>query len=142
MIKLDLVTLHGIKSSGEVYEVLLPTPLGQIAVFENHAPLVSIASPGIIKVRVKPNDPDDFMEVFATNGGVIEVEDNAVRVLVDEADAPEEINEQEAQKAVQDAKNLLATAKDQVSLDNAMSMIERTATRLKVAELKRRRRRN
>ena len=142
MIKLDLVTLHGIKSSGEVYEVLLPTPLGQIAVFENHAPLVSIASPGIIKVRVKPNDPDDFMEVFATNGGVIEVEGNAVRVLVDEADAPEEINEQEAQKAVQDAKNLLATAKDQVSLDNAMSMIERTATRLKVAELKRRRHRN
>jgi F-type H+-transporting ATPase subunit epsilon len=142
MIKLDLVTLHGIKSSGEVHEVLLPTPLGQIAVFENHAPLVSIASPGIIKVRVKPNDPDDFMEVFATNGGVIEVEDNAVRVLVDEADAPEEINEQEAQKAVQDAKDLLANAKDQVSLDNAMSMIERTATRLKVAELKRRRRRN
>lgn len=141
MLKFELVTLRGTKFSNEVHEVLLPTPLGQIAVFEHHAPLVSLASPGVIKVRVKSSDPDDFMEIYATNGGVIEIEDNIVRVLVDEADAPEEINEAEAVKAHEEAKRLLKESKDRLSLDHAQSLLDRTSVRLKVAELKRHRKR-
>jgi len=141
MIHFELVTLSGTKFGDSVYEVLLPTPQGQIAVFPHHMPLVSIASPGIIKVRKKQNDPDDFMEVYATNGGVIEVTDNKVRVLVDEADSSEEINEKEAEKARQEALELRANAKDLVSLDKAQAIIDRATTRLQVAELKRRKRR-
>jgi len=141
MLKLQLVTLNGTKSANDVHEILLPTPQGQIGVFENHSPLVSLASPGIIKVRVKASDPDDFMDVYATNGGIIEIADNVVRVLVDEADDPDEINEQEALKAHEEAKNLLKTAKDQVSLNKAQSLLDRTGVRLKVVELKHRRKR-
>lgn len=141
MLKFQLVTLSGVKSSNDVHEVILPTPQGQIAVFENHAPLVSLASAGIIKVRIKPNDPDDFMDVYATSGGVIEVSDNLVKVLVDEADDPDEINEQEVLKAQEEAKSLLKTAKDQISLAHAQTMFDRTTVRLKVADLKNRRNR-
>jgi F-type H+-transporting ATPase subunit epsilon len=141
MLKFKLVTLSGIKSSNDVHEVLLPTPQGQIAVFEHHSPLVSLASTGVIKVRQKAGDPDDFMDIYATNGGVIEIANNTVKVLVDEADAPEEINQQEAEKAHQEAKNLLKDAKDQMSLDHAQTMLDRTSVRLKVAELKNRRKR-
>jgi F-type H+-transporting ATPase subunit epsilon len=141
MIHFELVTLSGIKFGDSVYEVLLPTPQGQIAVFPHHMPLVSIATPGVIKVRKKQGDPDDFMNVYATNGGVIEVVDNKVRVLVDEADSSDEINEKEAEKAHQEALDLRKSAKDQVSLDKAQSMLDRSAVRLKVAELKRRKRR-
>lgn len=141
MIKFELVTLSGTKLSDEVYEVLLPTPQGEIGVFQYHMPLISIASPGIIKVRRKHNHPDDMLEHFATNGGVIEVLDNTVRVLVDEADQPDEINEQEAQKAIEHAKKLQAEARDQVSLAKAQNLIDRSQVRLKVAELKRRKRR-
>ncbi len=142
MLSLQLVTLNGTKSKSDVFEVLLPTPQGQIGVFENHAPLISLASPGIIKVRVKPNDPDDFMDAYATNGGVIEIADNIVRVLVDEADDPDEINEQEALRAQEEAKNLLKNAKDQVSLSHAQSLLDRSGIRLKVVELKHRKRRH
>lgn len=142
MLKFQLVTLNGTKSSNDVFEVLLPTPQGQIGVFANHSPLVSLASPGIIKVRQKAGDPDDFMKVYATNGGVIEIADNSVRVLVDEADDPEEINEQEAKAAQEEARNLLKNAKDKVSLDHAQTMFDRSAIRLKVADLKRRNRRH
>lgn len=141
MIHFELVTLSGKKFGDSVHEVLLPTPQGIIAVFEHHMPLVSIASPGVISVRKKSNDPDDFMETYATNGGVIEIVDNGVRVLVDEADRAEEINEKEAEKAHQEALELRKNAKDQVSLDQAQSMLDRSAVRLKVAELKRRKRR-
>lgn len=138
MIHFELVTLSGTKHAGDVYEVLLPTPDGQIAVFPNHMPLVTIASPGIIKVRAKSGDPDDFMKVYATNGGVIEITDNKVRVLVDEADSSDEINEKEAERAHHEALELRKTAKDQLSLDKAQSLLDRSAVRLKVAELKRR----
>lgn len=140
MIHFELVTLSGTKFGDSVYEVVLPTPDGQIAVFPHHMPLVSIATPGIIKVRKKQGDPDDFMNVYATNGGVIEIVDNKVRVLVDEADSSEEINEKEAEKAHQEALELRKNAKDLVSLDHAQSLIDRTSTRLKVAELNRRKR--
>lgn len=142
MLKLQLVTLNGTKILNAVHEVLLPTPEGQIAVFENHAPLVSLASIGVIKIRHKAGDPDDFMDIYATNGGVIEIADNTVKVLVDEADDPEEINEQEAKAAQEEARNLLKNAKDKVSLDHAQTMFDRSAIRLKVADLKRRNRRH
>jgi F-type H+-transporting ATPase subunit epsilon len=139
MIKFELVTLRGTKFGEDVYEVLLPTPDGTIAVFPHHMPLVSIASPGIISVRRKKDHPDDFMEHFATNGGVIEVLDNIVRVLVDEADRADEISEAEAKKALEHARQLRAEAKDQISLDKAQNIIDRSHVRLKVHELKRRR---
>lgn len=141
MLSFKLVTLDGVKNEGQIHEAILPTPGGQIAVFEHHAPLVSIIERGVIKVRVKANDPDDFMEVYATNGGIVEIADNEIKVLADEADAPDEINELEMKKSHEQAKQLLAEAKDQVSLDHAQSMLDRSATRLKVAELKKRRNR-
>ncbi len=140
MIHFELVTLNGKKFGGNVHEVVLPTPQGQIAIFPHHMPLVSIVSPGMIKVRERPDDPDDFMKVYATNGGVIEIAYNQIRVLVDEADSSDEINEQEARKAHQEALDLRKNARDLVSLDQAQGLIDRTSTRLKVAELRRHRR--
>lgn len=141
MIHFELVTLNGTKFASDAHEVLLPTPQGIIAVFQHHMPLISIAVPGIINVRKKANDPDDLMLTYATNGGVIEIADNGIRVLVDEADSADEINEKETEKAHQEALELKRTAKDQVSLDKAQSLLDRSAVRLKVSELKRRRNR-
>ncbi len=139
MIKFQLVTLDGVKYADEAYEVLLPTHDGLIAVFKNHMPLVSLAAPGIISIRKKQTDPDDFMERYATNGGVIEIGDNEIKVLADEADHADEINEQETQKAIEQARKLRNEAKDQVSLDKAQSLLDHSQTRLRVAELKRHR---
>lgn len=136
MLTFQLVTLSGLKFDQTVYEVLLPTPLGEIGVFEHHSSIISIANPGIIKVRKKAGDPDQLMEYFATNGGVIEISDNFVRVLVDEADKADEINEKEARLALERAKALRSQAKDQVSLAEAQALIDRHITRLKLAELK------
>jgi len=140
LIKFQLVTLDGTKIDEDVYEVRLPTPDGEIGVFLDHMPLVSLASPGIIKVRRKQNTPDDMMEVYATNGGVIEIVDNTIRVLVDEADHTDEINETEAKKAHEHALKLRSEAKDQRSLSEAQSLLDRSALRIKVADLKRHRR--
>lgn len=142
MIHFELVTLEGVKFGQEVYEVVLPTPDGYIAVFRDHAPLVSIATPGVISIRHKANEPDDLMEHYATHGGVIEILDNNVRVLADEADHEADINEDEIRKAFERARKLREEAKDQVSLNEAQSLMDRQSVRLKVAEIRRHRKRS
>lgn len=100
-------------------------------------PLISVVNNGIVMVRRRSNDPDSAREFFATNGGVIDIADNVLKVLVDEADNGDEINEAEAQKAFERAMKLKSEAKDQTSLENAQAMVDRQAVRLRVAELKR-----
>lgn len=139
MINFQLVSLDGIKFSEDVYEVLLPTTSGQIGVLPKHMPLISVASTGVISVRKNSGDRDDSMEHFAISGGAIEVSGDTLKVLVDEADHSGDISEEEAQEAYERAKKLKAEAKDQVSLEKAQSLIDRSAVRLHVAGLGRRR---
>jgi F-type H+-transporting ATPase subunit epsilon len=141
MIHLQLVTLDGVKVDEDVYEVLLPTMDGQIGVMPGHMPLISVANTGVVSVRIKPSDRDDLMEHYAISGGVIEVEKDTLRLLVDEADHADEINELETQKAYELAKRMKAEAKDEVSLEQAQSLMDRSAVRLQVAGLRRRNRR-
>lgn len=138
MIRFQIVTLSGIKFDEEVFEVILPTPEGQIGIFTNHMPLVSKAVPGLIAVRRNQRDSNDKLEYFATDGGVIEVLDNSVKILADEAVHAAEIHEENAKKALALAEEAYKNAKDKLSLDKAQAMIDRQAVRINVAKYKRR----
>jgi F-type H+-transporting ATPase subunit epsilon len=137
---LELITLAGKKVDQEVYEVLLPTADGEIAVFPGHEPLVSIAVPGAIVVRYKKSDPESALDYFAVSGGVIEVSQQHVRVLVDEADHGDDIIEAESKAALERAIKMRDTAKNQVELEQAHQLVDRHSVRLKVAGLRRRHR--
>lgn len=139
MIHFQLVALTGTKFDGEAYEVILPTLDGEIGVLQDHMPLVSVATTGAIAVRKNARDADRDREYFAISGGVIEVSENKLRVLVDEADNAEDISESEAQAAMERAKQLEAEATDEVSLEHAQQLVDRHAVRLQVASLKRHR---
>jgi F-type H+-transporting ATPase subunit epsilon len=141
VIHFQLVSLTGTKFDDDVYEVVLPTLDGEIGVLQDHMPLVSVATNGAIAVRRTQKDSDTQREFLACSGGVIEVSDNTLRVLVDEADHADDINEAEAQAALERAQTMKAEAKDQVSLEHAQAIVDRTQTRLQVASLKRRRQR-
>ena len=140
LVKLQLVTLNGLKFDDDVYEIIIPTLDGDIGVMPGHMPLVGVAKPGVISIRRSASDRDEYMEDFAISGGAIEVKDNLLRILVDEADHSNEINEQEAEKAYQRAKELVKEAKNQVELDKAQSLVDRHAVRLQVSEIRRKKR--
>lgn len=139
MLKFQIITLSGIKFSEDVYEIQLPTPDGQIGIFPNHMPLVSLAVPGLISIRKNERDSVEQMEYYATDGGVIEILDNTVKILADEAVHAEDIHEESSKKALIAAQEAYKNAKDKVSLDKAQAMIDRQAVRLNVAKYKRRR---
>ena len=135
---LQLITLTGIKVDKPVYEVILPTADGEIGVFPGHESLVSLAVPGVIAVRYQRDDSDDKMDYFAISGGVIEVSNKLVKVLVDEADSGEDIVESESKAALERALRLRETAASQIELEQASQLVDRHQVRLKVAGLRRR----
>ncbi|HET7528756.1 MAG TPA: ATP synthase F1 subunit epsilon [Candidatus Saccharimonadales bacterium] len=138
MLHLQLVTLSGTQFDDDVYEVVLPTLDGEIGILQNHMPLISVATAGAVVVRKNRTDPDNKREIFAITGGVVQVEHNQLKIIVDEADHADSISEAEAEAAHDRAQKLKAEAKDQVSLEHAQQMIDRSAARLEVAKLKRR----
>lgn len=138
---LELTTLLGKKVDQEVYEVIIPTFDGEIAVFPGHEPLITMAVSGAIAVRYKKTDTDAQLDYFAISGGVVEISQHKVRILVDEADHGDDIIESESKAALERAITMRDNAKDQVELEKAHQLVDRHAVRLKVADLRRRHRR-
>ncbi len=136
--KLELITLDGVKASEDVYEVLVPTPDGVIAVFPGHERIVTLAVNGVISVRLKKGDLDTQMDHYATFGGVVEISPTKLRILVDAADTADEIIEEEARAAYDRAIKMRENVKDLQELEKAKAEIDRHAVRLKVAGLRRR----
>ena len=137
MFRFQLVAPTGTKFDDQVYEVILPTLDGQIGVLAHHMPLISVVVNGVIIVRHDPRENDLARDFFAVSGGAVIVENNTLKVLVDEADHARDINEAEAKEALERALKLKAEANDQISLEKAQSLIDRSNVRLKVASLKR-----
>lgn len=139
--KLQLVTLSGVKLDRDVYEVQLPTTEGPIGVFPKHEPLVTMAVDGVITVRFDKHDSDGMREYFAISGGVIEIDQDTVKVLVDEADSGDDIIEAESQAALERALEMQKSASNPVELEEAHRLVNRHQVRLKVSDLRRRNRR-
>lgn len=138
----ELVTLLGKKVDESMYEAIIPTADGEISVFPDHEPLVTLAVPGVISIRYKKEDNDDAMELYAISGGVVEISGKRIRVLVDEADHGDDIVEAESRAALERAMKLRDETTDQIERDKAHQLVDRHQVRLKVAELRRRKRRN
>ena len=136
---LKLVTLGGVKLDEAVYSVTIPTIDGEISVLPSHEPLVTVARDGVITVRrTKETQEEEF---FAISGGVVEIDQTGVRILVDEADHGDDIIEAETQAALERAIAARDNADDQIEREKAKQLIDRHLVRLKVADLQRRKRR-
>ncbi len=136
MIHFQLVSVSGTKFDDDAYEVLIPTPSGTIALFEDHMPLISASAPGVISVRKKMNDPDSAMEVFAVSGGVAQVDGKTLRFISDEVNAPEDLSESEAEAAHKLAQELMAGAQSHIELHEAKRALAHSSAQLHVARLR------
>ncbi len=134
--RFELLTLTGSKYDGEVAEVSLATASGQIGILPHHEPLTAVAVAGPVVVRPRSGRA----ELFATFGGLLEVNADGVRLLADEAEHADDLIESEIQAALKKAEELKAKAKDKHALHRAEELIDRHEVRLEVARMKRRHR--
>lgn len=128
-----LVSLSGIQFNDIAKEVRVKTPIGHMVVLPGHEPITAVASPGPVIIVDSANQE----EVFASYGGMFEVTDNVVKILVDQVDHIDTLIESDIQEALKSAESLRTKAKDQKELDEAQALIDRQIVRLEVSRIRR-----
>lgn len=139
-LKLKLVSLLGEQMNEGVYEVILPGKTGEITILPDHESLVTLLKPGVVTVRHAKGDPDLKLEHFAISGGVLEVLNNSVVILVDEAESDRAISEKEAKESYNRALEAMKNVKSRLELEEAKELVAHQAARLHVAGLRRKHR--
>ena len=137
-IHFQLISATGPKFDDEAYEVLVPTKDGVIAILENHMPLLSSGSPGVLSVRKQAGDASSEMEHFAVYGGVLQVDGKTARFVTDDVTTAEEVSEQEAREALERAQKSVEAAGTREALHEAKTVLHHHTARLRLSQLKRR----
>ena len=78
---LTIISAESKVYEGEVESVLVPGMIGDFLVLSNHAPCISSIRPGFLEFTQGTNKKQRYF----VSGGIIEVINNAVSVLVDSA---------------------------------------------------------
>jgi F-type H+-transporting ATPase subunit epsilon len=99
---LSLVTPDGPAFEGEAEMVVVPGAAGEIGVLARHAPLVATLKAG--STRVYESVDDGRVVEFATGPGFFKVELDRAIALVDDAVPAKEIDDDRAQRQLDEAK--------------------------------------
>ncbi|MBE0476170.1 MAG: ATP synthase F1 subunit epsilon [Coriobacteriia bacterium] len=100
----EIVTPERIVYASEVRMVVAPTVDGEVGILPLHAPLVSALRPGEVRVR----HSDDEVEWFAISGGYIQVHEDKVIVLADDAVPSSQVDFERARAGAEHAQQRLA----------------------------------
>lgn len=131
--RLEIVTPERLVYAQDVDVLTVPTIQGEISILAKHVPLVSIISPGEIKIK-----KDNEIEYMAISGGFVQVIPNKVIILADTAERAEEIDIERAEQARQRAQKLMEEKRgDKISHAEAMAAFQRALIRIKVGQRKR-----
>lgn len=127
--KLDLVTPLAKILSEEVNFVMLRTTEGDMGILPNHAPFVAGLATGEMKVR--NNGQEKF---YYISGGFVEISDNVVTILADEAMDVKDIDLEAARKEAQIAKEKVERIAEDMDIANVQKTLTQALTKVKLAE--------
>jgi F-type H+-transporting ATPase subunit epsilon len=106
-------------------EVTLPAWRGELGVLPGHTPLIALLSIGVVGWRDGARRAK-----LAVRGGFAEIAGDAVRVLADEAAAPDAIDAAKASAEKSDAESRLSRAAGDEELDAASADVRFAEARL------------
>jgi len=136
----EIVTIERVVRVEENVDVLIaPGSEGQLAILPHHAALMTTLDYGELVFR-----RGNAEEAFAIGGGFMEVRNNHVSVLADQAEAVEEIDIDRARAARARAEERLRQAREggvttEYDLARVQASLQRSLLRLRVAERRRQR---
>ncbi len=114
-LKLEIVSAQKSMYSGDIKFVVVPGEDGELGIYPNHTPLITRIKPGTLRFKNSQNEE----ELIVVAGGILEVQPNLVTVLADTAIRANEIDEQRAQEAKQNAESALKTNTNDIDLAKA-----------------------
>lgn len=115
---------------GMCRSLVLPTLDGQYGIMADHSNMIAAIVPGMLKLTT----PSGEEVVAAVSNGLVKLENNDVLLLVDTAEYPEEIDENRARHAAEEAKEALLQKKSIQDYMAAQARMARAINRLRVKQ--------
>lgn len=112
---------------GECVSLIVPTNDGQYGIMASHNNMIAAIVPGVLKFT----EPDETVIVAAVSEGLVKVENNSVLILVDTIELPEEIDENRAKRAAEQAKEAILQKKSIQDYYSAQAKMARALGRLR-----------
>ncbi len=134
-IQCDIVTQERIVFSGQVDAVNVPGSEGRMGILPHHSPLLTTLDFGEVVVRTAGQE-----EYFAIGGGFLEVQPDHVTILADSAEQADEIDLDRAERARQQADEIMRTGvkADPDSIAAVRASLLRAEARINVGRRRRR----
>ena len=107
---LSIISAESKVFEGKVENILVPGMVGDFLVLSNHAPCISSIRPGFLEFSEGTSDKQRYF----VSGGIIEVINNMVSVLVDSAVSGEKI-------VKEDITNLISEVDDKLSAEDTVN---------------------
>ena len=82
MLKVSVISPEALVFEGEAASVVAPAFDGEVGILENHAPMMTLVGSGILRINGGGNNAR-----FEVEGGFLQIVDNAVRVVTENAKA-------------------------------------------------------
>lgn len=130
-VKFELVSPECLLFSADVESVVVPGTEGDFGVLPGHARLISTVRPGVISVFQNGKVTD---RIFV-EGGFAEVTPAGCTVLAEHALPVSEIERDQAQQAIQDAREDMEDAKDDEARNAAAKTLEVAEARLQAVDV-------
>ena len=113
---------------GPCESLIVPTLQGQYGILANHSNMIGAVVPGTLIYKL----PDEPERQAAVSAGLVKIENNEVLVLVDSAERPEDIDENRAKRAADEAKEAILQKRSIQEYRSAQANLARAISRLRV----------
>jgi F-type H+-transporting ATPase subunit epsilon len=135
-LSVDVITAERVVfSDTDIDAVVAPGAAGELTVLPEHAPLITSLVPGELRIQ-KTGADETYMMV---TGGFLEVRDDKVVILAENAQHAEEIDIALAQEARARAEKMLTSREAAVDMSRIQAELRRSLIAIKVAERRRQR---
>ena len=131
--QLEIITAERVLFEGEVETVVAPGSEGELGVLPHHAAVMTMLQSGELRYRIGGDE-----SYLSVTGGFMDIRGDHVVVLADAAEHVDEIDEDRAQEAMEQARERIARRGADLDLAQALKALQRSQVRLQVVRRHRR----
>ena len=129
-IRVEIVSAEGEIYSGDAEMVFAPAKMGELGIAPRHAPLLTNLKPGEVRVQVTGGEE----HYFYITGGIMEIQPHLVTVLADSAMRGDDLDEEAALEARNQALEVLAGRHEEIDLAQAQAELVEAEARYRAAQ--------
>lgn len=127
MLHLRVITPQKVVLEEDIKSITIPSSEGEITILPKHEKLFTLLKEGV--VMIKKEGKEDHL---AIGGGYLETDGRLINLLVSRAYGQDKIDSEETQKAIDRAKKIISTSKDENEREQALGLLRRSAIDMKL----------